>query len=122
MHANKRQLVILQLATQAGEALADAAVRCVLEEGEIGEGKLNVNAIRRALLEVTGCLSLSRNADGLMCGFVAPTQPRLGGVVGSNGGRDGFRLPLPFRDHALNSGAEIYRRKPPELASRFGRV
>ena len=50
LHANKRYLEILQLAAQEGEALVDAALRSVLEEGEIGEGKLNVHAIRRALL------------------------------------------------------------------------
>jgi hypothetical protein len=51
LHANKRYLEILQLAAQEGEARVDAALRRVLEEGEIGEGKLNVNALRRALLD-----------------------------------------------------------------------
>ncbi len=51
LRANKRYLEILQLAAQEGEARVDAALRRVLEEGEIGEGKLNVNAIRRALLD-----------------------------------------------------------------------
>ncbi len=49
--ANKRYLEILQLAAEAGEARVDAALRSVLEEGEIGEGKLNVKAISRALLD-----------------------------------------------------------------------
>jgi hypothetical protein len=51
LRANKRYLEILQLAAEEGEARVDAALRRVLEEGEIGEGKLNVNAIRRALLD-----------------------------------------------------------------------
>jgi hypothetical protein len=49
LRANKRYLEILQLAAEEGEARVDAALRGVLEEGEIGEGKLHVNAIRRAL-------------------------------------------------------------------------
>jgi hypothetical protein len=49
LRANKRYLEILQLAAEEGEARVDAALRRVLEEGEIGEGKLHVNAIRRAL-------------------------------------------------------------------------
>jgi len=49
LRANKRYLEILELAAEEGEALVDAALRRVLEEGEIGEGKLNVDAIRRAL-------------------------------------------------------------------------
>jgi len=51
LHANKRYLEILQLAAQEGEARVDAALRSVLQEGEIGEGKLNVKAISRALLD-----------------------------------------------------------------------
>jgi len=50
-HANKRYLEILQLAAQEGEARVDDALRRVLEEGEIGEGKLNVVAVGRALLD-----------------------------------------------------------------------
>jgi hypothetical protein len=49
--ANKRYLEILQLAAQEGEVLVDAALRDVLEEGEIGEGKLHVDALRRVLAE-----------------------------------------------------------------------
>ena len=51
LRANKRYLEILQLAAQEGEARVDAALRSILEEGEIGEGKLNVKAISRALLD-----------------------------------------------------------------------
>jgi hypothetical protein len=51
LHANKRYLEILQLAAQEGEARVDDALRRVLEEGEIGEGKLNVTTIGRALMD-----------------------------------------------------------------------
>lgn len=53
LHANKRYLEILQLAAQEGEAIVDGALHRVLEEGEIGLGKLNVSAIRRILPEAT---------------------------------------------------------------------
>ena len=51
LHANKSYLQILQLAAQEGEALVDSALRRVLEEGEIGPGKLNVGALQRILSE-----------------------------------------------------------------------
>jgi hypothetical protein len=51
--ANKRYLEILQLAAQEGEARVETALRAVLEEGEIGEGKLNAEAIGRVLAEQT---------------------------------------------------------------------
>ena len=51
LRANKRYLEILQLAAQEGEALVDDALRVVLEEGEIGEGKLNVGALRSKLTQ-----------------------------------------------------------------------
>lgn len=51
LHANKRYLEILQLAAQEGEAVVDGALHRVLEEGEIGLGKLHVSAIRRILPE-----------------------------------------------------------------------
>ena len=51
LRANKRYLEILQLAAQEGEALVDDALRVVLEQGEIGEGKLNVKALRLRLTE-----------------------------------------------------------------------
>ena len=53
LRANKRYLEILQLAAQEGEARVEAALRAVLEEGEIGEGKLNAEAIGRVLAEQT---------------------------------------------------------------------
>jgi hypothetical protein len=51
--ANKRYLEILQLAAQEGEARVDEVLRLVLEEGEIGEGRLNVDAIRLSLAQHT---------------------------------------------------------------------
>ena len=53
LHANKRYLEILQLAAVEGEAVVDGALRRVLEDGEIGPGKLNVTAIRRLLPEAS---------------------------------------------------------------------
>jgi hypothetical protein len=53
LRANKRYLEILQLAAQEGEARVDGALRSVLEEGEIGEGKLNVDALRWMLAQET---------------------------------------------------------------------
>jgi hypothetical protein len=52
LHANKRYLEILQLAAQDGETRVDEALRCLLEQGELGEGKLNKDAVR-AWLELT---------------------------------------------------------------------
>ena len=43
--ANKRYLEILRLAAQEGEARVDEALRGVLEQGEMGEGKLNAEAL-----------------------------------------------------------------------------
>jgi hypothetical protein len=49
LRANKRYLAILQLATQEGETRVDEALRWLLEEGEISEGKLTVEAVRGVL-------------------------------------------------------------------------
>lgn len=59
LRANKRYLEILQLAAQEGEARVDDALRLVLEEGEIGEGKLNVDAIRLTLTQQTPVLPVT---------------------------------------------------------------
>jgi Mu transposase-like protein len=53
LRANQRYLQILQLAAQEGEAGVDEALRGLLEQGEIGEGKLSVDAIRAALAEAS---------------------------------------------------------------------
>ena len=47
--ANKRYLEILEVAAKEGEARVDEALRCLLEQGEIGEGKLNGEAVRGLL-------------------------------------------------------------------------
>lgn len=49
--ANKRYLEILQVAAQEGEARVDEALRCLLEAGEMGESKLNADAVRTVLNE-----------------------------------------------------------------------
>ena len=49
--ANKRYLEILQLAAKEGESRVDSALRGLLEDGEIGEGKLNIDAIGMVLDE-----------------------------------------------------------------------
>jgi hypothetical protein len=51
--ANKRYLEILQLAAREGEARVDDALRGIMEEGEIGEGKISVDAIRLTLSQQT---------------------------------------------------------------------
>jgi len=50
LRANKRYLEILELAAKEGEARVDAALGCLLETGEQGEGKLNAQAVRALLL------------------------------------------------------------------------
>ena len=59
VRANKRYLEILQLAAEEGEALVDGALRVLLEQGEIGEGKLNVGAIRLVLSETRHVLPVT---------------------------------------------------------------
>jgi len=49
LRANKRYLEILQVAAQDGEARVDDALRCLFEEGEIGEGKISAEAVRIVL-------------------------------------------------------------------------
>ena len=57
--ANRCYLEILQLAAKEGEALVDGALRALLEEGEIGEGKLSVEAIRLVLAETSQILPVT---------------------------------------------------------------
>jgi hypothetical protein len=49
LRANKRYLAMLQLAAEEGETRVDEALRCLLEEGEISEGKLTVEVVRGIL-------------------------------------------------------------------------
>jgi hypothetical protein len=59
LRANKRYLEILQLAAQEGEVCVDQALRSLLEEGEIGEGKLNADAVRAMLSQAAGVLPVT---------------------------------------------------------------
>lgn len=52
--ANKRYLEILKLAAQEGESRVDDALRTLLEQGEIGEGKLNREAVQAVLEQDNG--------------------------------------------------------------------
>ena len=47
--ANKRYLEILEVAAKDGEARVDEALRWLLEQGEVSEGKLNAEAVRAML-------------------------------------------------------------------------
>ena len=51
LRANKRYLEILDLAAKEGEARVDEALRCLLEQGEMGEGKLNAEVVLALLNE-----------------------------------------------------------------------
>jgi hypothetical protein len=51
LRANKRYLEVLELAAKEGEARVDEALRCLLELGELGEGKLNAQAVLTMLNE-----------------------------------------------------------------------
>jgi hypothetical protein len=54
--ANKRYLELLEIAAKHGEARVDDALRCLLEQGEIGEGKLSAEAILALLNEESNLL------------------------------------------------------------------
>jgi hypothetical protein len=51
LRANKRYLEVLELAAKEGEARVDEALRYLLEQGEMGEGKLNSEAVLALLNE-----------------------------------------------------------------------
>ncbi len=51
VRANRRYLEILELAAKEGESRVDDILRCLLEQGEIGEGKLNAKVIAGVLNE-----------------------------------------------------------------------
>jgi hypothetical protein len=77
LRANKRYLEILELAAKEGEVRVDEALRCLLEMGESGEGKLNAETVQALLragdkpVPVTSIdiaeVSLS-SFDELLCG------------------------------------------------------
>jgi len=49
--ASKRYLQLLEIAAKEGEARVDDALRCLLQQGEIGEAKLSVEAVVEMLNE-----------------------------------------------------------------------
>jgi hypothetical protein len=49
LRCNRHYLEILQVAAQEGEARVDDALRYLLEEGQLGEGKLNARVVRELL-------------------------------------------------------------------------
>ena len=62
LHANKRYLEILELAAKEGEVRVDEALRCLLEMGEPGEGKLNAESVK-SLLVAGGVLVPATSID-----------------------------------------------------------
>jgi len=60
--ANKRYLEVLELAAKEGEARVDEALRCLLEQGEMGEGKLSSEAVL-ALLNENRSIPSATNID-----------------------------------------------------------
>lgn len=80
VRANRRYLEILQLAAEEGEALVDGALRALLEEGEIGEGKLSVEAIRLVLTETSHVLPVTDIAVAEIA--LASFDELLGGNAG----------------------------------------
>jgi hypothetical protein len=62
LRANKRYLEILELAAKEGEARVDEVLRCLLEQGELGEGKLNAEAVL-ALLRDNGAIPPPTSID-----------------------------------------------------------
>jgi hypothetical protein len=54
--ANKRYLELLEIAAKQGEARVDDALRCLLEQGEMGEGKLSAEAVLALLNEESNLL------------------------------------------------------------------
>lgn len=53
---NKRYLELLEIAAKQGEARVDDALRCLLEQGEISEGKLSTDAVLALLNEESNLL------------------------------------------------------------------
>jgi len=68
--ANRRYLEILQLATQEGEVRVDDALHRLLSDGEIGEGKLNAEAVK---------VLLNRQTDQLPAAHVTVAEVTLEG-------------------------------------------
>ncbi len=60
--AEKRYAEILEVAAKDGEARVDETLRCILEQGETGEGKLNADAVR-AMVEQSAELPAATDID-----------------------------------------------------------
>ena len=56
LRASKRYLQLLEIAAKQGEARVDDALRCLLQQGEIGEAKLSVEAVLGLLNEESSLL------------------------------------------------------------------
>lgn len=52
----------MEVAAKDGEARVDEALRCILEQGETGEGKLNADAVR-AMVEQSAELPSATEID-----------------------------------------------------------
>lgn len=62
LRANKGYLEVLELAAKQGEARVDEALRCLLEQGEMGPGKLNAEVVL-AMLHQGGALPPPTSID-----------------------------------------------------------
>src|SRR5580700_2691730 len=62
LRANKRYLEVLELAAKEGEARVDEALRRLLGQGELAEGKLNAKAVL-AILNENGALPPATSID-----------------------------------------------------------
>jgi hypothetical protein len=62
LRANKRYLEILELAAKEGEARVDKALGCLLDLGNLGEGKLNARAVQ-ALFQAEGVPAPATSID-----------------------------------------------------------
>ena len=60
--ASKQYLALLEIAAKQGEARVDDALRCLLEQGEVGEGKLSIEAVLQLLNQETSLLPVTHIA------------------------------------------------------------
>jgi len=62
LRASKPYLQLLEMAAKQGEARVDDALRCLLQQGEIGEAKLSVEAVLELLNEESSLSSVTHIA------------------------------------------------------------
>jgi hypothetical protein len=60
--ASQQYLALLEIAAKQGEARVDDALRCLLEQGEVGDGKLSIEAVLQLLNEETSLLPVTHIA------------------------------------------------------------